>query len=60
MPDVLGEDKARVAGQRAMLVTTGMSAATTARLIADLAKETPGTALVLVTRGQGFHLREGG
>lgn len=60
VPDVLGRDRARFAGRRALLVGSGMSAATTVCNMAALATQDDRTSLVWVVRGEGtiFHVIE--
>ena len=50
IPDVLGRDRARYAGQRTLVVGAGHSAANTLLALADLAAEAPGTELVWAVR----------
>mmetsp|Transcript_49662 Transcript_49662/g.111699 ORF Transcript_49662/g.111699 Transcript_49662/m.111699 type:complete len:427 (+) Transcript_49662:62-1342(+) len=50
IPDACGKDRGRFSGKRAMVVGTGMSAATAARDILRLAEEATGTTLTWVTR----------
>lgn len=53
IPDILGADRERYAGRRALLVGAGYSAATAAVALARLAREAPGTSVVWVTLGGG-------
>lgn len=50
LPDVLGADRARFAGKRALVVGAGHSAANTLIKLAALAKEEPGTMLLWAIR----------
>jgi thioredoxin reductase len=50
VPDVLGGDRARYAGQRTLVVGSGYSAATTVTALARLANEAADTQVVWVTR----------
>ncbi|MFW7414216.1 FAD-dependent oxidoreductase [Demequina sp. SO4-18] len=51
LPDVLGEDRARFAGKRTLVVGLGHSAANTLLALVDLAHEAPGTEIVWAIRG---------
>merc|ERR1712129_410094 len=50
IPDVLGENRARFAGRRTMVVGAGYSAATVVNFLLDLAKLERGTSVIWVTR----------
>lgn len=50
LPDVLGADRGRYAGQRVLLVGGGYSAATSAVALAQLAEQAPGTRITWATR----------
>lgn len=50
IPDVLGVDRAAYEGRRTMVIGAGYSAITTIALLLELAKFSPGTELVWVTR----------
>lgn len=50
LPDVLGADRERFLGKRTLVVGSGFSAATTVVALARLARETPGTSAVWLTR----------
>ena len=51
--DVAGSQRRRYAGRRTLLVGDGLSAATTAVALAELAAEDPGTQVIWITRGAG-------
>ena len=51
LPDVLGRDRARFAGQRTLVVGKGHSAANTLLNLAQLAGEEPGTEIIWAIRG---------
>ncbi len=51
LPDVLGQDRARFAGRRTLVVGAGHSAANTLLNLARLAEQEPGTDIVWVIRG---------
>lgn len=51
LPDVLGVDRDRYAGQRTAVVGAGHSAATTLLNLGELADQAPGTQVVWVVRG---------
>mmetsp|Transcript_100486 Transcript_100486/g.299817 ORF Transcript_100486/g.299817 Transcript_100486/m.299817 type:complete len:432 (+) Transcript_100486:63-1358(+) len=53
IPDVLGAARARFAGKTALVVGSGMSAATALRNLAELAKEDQGTQVHWATRSNG-------
>jgi len=50
IPDVMGENRARFAGRRTMVVGAGYSAATVVNFLLDLAKLESGTSVIWVTR----------
>jgi thioredoxin reductase len=50
LPDVLGADRDRFAGQRTLVVGAGHSAATTLLSLAEVAEQAPGTAVVWAIR----------
>ncbi|GAA2152762.1 MULTISPECIES: FAD-dependent oxidoreductase [Glycomyces] len=52
LPDVLGRDRGRFAGKRALVVGAGHSAANTLLLLAELAETEPGTAVTWAIRGR--------
>lgn len=61
MPDVLGLERQRYAGQRVLVVGAGHSAAGSLLALASLAEQEPGTQLVWAIRGrQGAKLFGGG
>jgi hypothetical protein len=53
LPDILGTDRARYAGQHTLLIGGGMSAATNAVALADLARSEPTTRITWITRREG-------
>jgi hypothetical protein len=53
LPDILGADRGKYAGRRVLLVGGGMSAATNAVALADLAKSEPATHITWITRREG-------
>ncbi len=53
LPDVLGEDRARFAGKRVLVVGAGHSAANTLIKLGALAKDEPGTTLLWAIRNAG-------
>ena len=53
LPDVLGDDRARFAGRRTLVVGLGHSAANTLLALARLADEEPGTEIVWAIRADG-------
>jgi len=60
IPDILGADRARFAGKKALVVGAGMSAATALRNLAQLAGQEQATKVVWITRSGGspFHVIE--
>ncbi|MGH7138281.1 MAG: hypothetical protein ACREHD_21235, partial [Pirellulales bacterium] len=50
LPDVLGRDRERYAGKKVLVVGAGYSAATSIVALAELARQTPGTEVVWITR----------
>lgn len=50
LPDILGRDRERFAGQHTLLIGAGMSAATTATALAQLATESPQTRVTWISR----------
>ena len=52
LPDVAGNDRERFQGKRTLVVGSGYSAATTVVALADLARESPGTNVVWLTRSK--------
>ncbi|MGU3411483.1 FAD-dependent oxidoreductase [Microbacterium sp. M1A1_1b] len=53
LPDVLGADRARLAGKRVLVVGAGHSAANTVIKLAALAKDAPGTEVLWAVRNAG-------
>ena len=53
LPDILGPDRDRYAGQHTLLVGAGYSAATSAVALAQLAREAAGTRVTWITRREG-------
>ncbi|SHN43576.1 Pyridine nucleotide-disulphide oxidoreductase [Duganella sacchari] len=60
MPDVLGAERHRYAGQRVLVAGSGHSAAGTLIALAQLAEEEPGTTLVWAVRGAAIEKAFGG
>lgn len=52
MPDILGQERARYAGQRVLVVGAGHSAAGNLLALAELATQEPGTTIVWATRNK--------
>ncbi|HET6878579.1 MAG TPA: hypothetical protein VFI31_00305 [Pirellulales bacterium] len=50
LPDVLGSDRHRYAGKKVLVVGAGYSAATSVVALAALARETPGSEIIWITR----------
>ncbi len=59
LPDVLGQDRARFAGQRVLLIGSGLSAATTVLALAELAQTAANTRVTWITRTSGTANAEG-
>jgi hypothetical protein len=53
LPDILGSDRERYAGKHTLLVGGGMSAATNAVALAELARSEPATRITWITRREG-------
>lgn len=53
LPDILGQDRPRYAGQHTLLIGAGMAAATNLVALATLAEQAPGTRITWVTRREG-------
>ena len=60
LPDVLGRERARFAGQRVLVVGAGHSAANTLINLADLAKQEPDTKILWAVRGASAEKVYGG
>ncbi|WP_149262081.1 FAD-dependent oxidoreductase [Actinomadura sp. K4S16] len=60
LPDVLGRDRDRFAGRRALVVGMGHSAANTLLALAELAKAAPGTRITWAVRGSSVARLYGG
>lgn len=56
IPDVLGGNRATYAGRRTLVIGGGASAATSVTLLAELAKDEPGTRVVWATRADAANL----
>jgi thioredoxin reductase len=53
LPDILGRDQQRYSSKHTLLVGGGMSAATNAMALAELAKQAPATRVTWITRREG-------
>ncbi|MFG2013365.1 FAD-dependent oxidoreductase, partial [Actinomadura geliboluensis] len=60
LPDVLGRDRSRFAGRRALVVGMGHSAANTLLALAELAENEPGTRVTWAVRGASVARLYGG
>jgi len=60
LPDVLGADRARVAGRTTLVIGKGHSAANTLLSLVDLARDEPGTEVIWAIRGRSARRLFGG